>query len=108
MGDDTTTRPFGHALVVGINTPVRKVTKHQSQKIRKKKSRFKTFIKMVNYNHLMPTRYNLDPSELKSVVSADTLESRNKKVDAAKACKKILEIKLMSSEAKWFFSKLKF
>lgn len=44
--------------------------------------RAQTFIKTVNYNHLMPTRYTLD-LDLKNV-AGDVLENTTKKVDARK------------------------
>jgi hypothetical protein len=42
-----------------------------------------TFIKTINYSHLMPTRYNLDV-DLKTVVSGEVLESAAAKKDANK------------------------
>ena len=42
-----------------------------------KHSRVKTFIKTVNYNHLMPTRYTLDV-DLKATVTPDALENATK------------------------------
>lgn len=41
-----------------------------------------TFIKTVNYNHLMPTRYTLD-ADFKNVTN-DVLENSTKKVEARK------------------------
>ena len=49
----------------------------------------KTFIKTVNYNHLMPTRYSLDV-DLKATVT-DALENATKKTAARKEAKKVLE-----------------
>jgi large subunit ribosomal protein L27e len=43
--------------------------------------RAQTFIKVVNYQHMMPTRYQLDV-ELKGVVSNESLENKTKKKDA--------------------------
>merc|ERR1712149_83295 len=54
--DGTQDRPYGHALVVGIDKYPRKVTKPMGKKKVAKRSKIKTFIKVVNYNHLMPTR----------------------------------------------------
>ena len=33
-----------------------KVTKSMSKKLVEKRSRLKSFVKVINYNHLMPTR----------------------------------------------------
>lgn len=42
-----------------------------------------TFVKTVNYQHMMPTRYTLDV-DLKNVVTAEALETATKKEDARK------------------------
>ncbi len=42
-----------------------------------------TFIKTVNYNHIMPTRYTLDV-DFKTSVSHDVLENSTKKVEVQK------------------------
>merc|ERR1712010_237489 len=55
--DGTTDKPFGHALVAGIDRYPRKVTKRMAKKKIKMRSKIKPFLKVVNYNHLMPTRY---------------------------------------------------
>jgi large subunit ribosomal protein L27e len=52
----STQRPFAHALVAGVERTPLKVTKSMSKKMVAKRSRVKPFIKVVNYNHLMPTR----------------------------------------------------
>merc|ERR1712003_215389 len=53
--DGTNSRPYGHALVLGLSKYPRKVTKRSSEKTREKRSKLKTFVKLVNYNHIMPT-----------------------------------------------------
>merc|ERR1712150_44795 len=60
--DGTTDKPFGHALVAGIDRYPRMVTKRMSKKKVKQRSKVKPFLKVVNYNHLMPTRYTVDIS----------------------------------------------
>ena len=54
----------------------------------------KPFIKCVNYNHLMPTRYALDV-ELKSLVTADVVSGGNlpAKQNVRKEVKKLFEEK---------------
>merc|ERR1711904_398402 len=44
--DGTNSRPYGHALVVGLAKYPRKVTKRSSEKIRAKRSKLKTFVKL--------------------------------------------------------------
>ncbi len=48
---------FPRAIVAGIEKYPLKVTKAMGQKRVAKRSRVKPFIKVVNYTHMMPTRY---------------------------------------------------
>lgn len=68
---------------------------------------FQAFIKTVNYNHLMPTRYVLD-LDLKAAVTMDALDSTTKRVAAGKEAKKLLEERFKTGKNRWFFSKLRF
>merc|ERR1712060_459533 len=105
--EGTAGRPYGHALVCGIVNYPRKVTKGMSKVKQDKKSRVKTFVKTVNYNHLMPTRYTLDV-DLNSVVTADALENATKKLAARKEVKKLFEERFKTGKNRWFYSALKF
>ena len=42
-----------------------------------------TFIKVANYQHIMPTRYTLD-IDLKSIVTQEALENSSKRTEARK------------------------
>lgn len=53
-------RRFGHALVAGISRYPRKVTRGMSETRASKRIRVKPFVKYVNFNHFMPTRYLLN------------------------------------------------
>ncbi|KAI3901024.1 hypothetical protein MKW92_020052 [Papaver armeniacum] len=105
--EGTRERPYGHCLVAGIMKYPKKVIRKDSAKKTAKKSRVKAFIKVVNYNHIMPTRYTLDV-DLKDVVTPDALTSRDKKVTAAKETKKRLEERFKTGKNRWFFTKLRF
>ena len=83
------------------------VIKRSSLKKQARRSSLKTFVKTVNYQHLMPTRYNLEV-ELKNVVTTDVSDNSSKKVEAKKESKKLLEEKFKSGKNRWFFSKLRF
>ncbi|XP_059666661.1 large ribosomal subunit protein eL27 [Cornus florida] len=105
--DGTRDRPYGHCLVAGISKYPKKVIRKDSAKKTAKKSRVKAFIKLVNYNHIMPTRYTLDV-DLKDAVSVEVLQSRDKKVTAAKEIKSRFEERFKTGKNRWFFSKLRF
>lgn len=55
--EGTTEKPYGHALVAGIDRYPRKITKSMGKKKQKDRSKLKSFLKIYNFNHLMPTRY---------------------------------------------------
>ncbi|KAK9011388.1 hypothetical protein V6N11_044240 [Hibiscus sabdariffa] len=80
---------------------------HGQIEIETKKSRVKCFLKLVNYQHVMPTRYTLDV-DLKDVVSVDSLQSKDQKVSACKATKAKLEERFKTGKNRWFFTKLRF
>ena len=54
--EGTSSKPYPHAIVAGIERYPLKVHKSMGQKKIAKKSTLKPFIKTINYNHLMPTR----------------------------------------------------
>ncbi|KAL2935770.1 60S ribosomal protein L27 [Bienertia sinuspersici] len=75
LDDGTRGQKYGHCLVAGIDKFSKKLVRKDSAKKQAKKSRVKCFIKLVNYSHIMPTRYTL-VVDLKDVVSADVLQSK--------------------------------
>ncbi|CAL4888458.1 unnamed protein product [Urochloa decumbens] len=106
--EGTRDRPYGHCLVAGLARYPKKVIRKDSAKKTAKKSRVKCFIKLVNFTHLMPTRYTLDV-DLKDVAAGpEALATRDKKVDACKAAKYRLEERFKTGKNRWFFTKLRF
>merc|ERR1711964_338431 len=78
----------------GVAKAPLKVTKNHGKKKLQKRSKCKAFVKYVNYNHMMPTRYLL-PTEFdaKSLVMDAQMESHETKAEARKAVKAILDEK---------------
>eukprot|EP00899_Mesostigma_viride_P022884 jgi/Mesvir1/3780/Mv08187-RA.1 len=105
--DGTSQRPYGHALVTGIASYPRKVSKKLPAKKLAKRCRLKTFVKTVNYTHVMPTRYTLDV-ELKNIVTPESVDTATKKKEANKQTKALFEEKFKTGKNRWFFSKLRF
>lgn len=100
--------PFPHSLVAGIERYPSKVTRRMGKKRIEKRSKVKPFIKVVNYNHMMPTRYTLELEGLKGVVSHDTFKEPTQREDAKKTVKKALEERYQSGKNRWFFTPLRF
>lgn len=71
-----------------------------------KRSKIKPFIKVINYNHLMPTRYTLELEGLKGAISNDTFKEVTQREDAKKNVKKVLEERYTSGKNRWFFTPL--
>ncbi|KAG0201610.1 60S ribosomal protein L27A [Mortierella sp. GBA30] len=104
----TKERGYGHAIVAGIERYPLKITKNMGKKRVAKRSKVKPFIKVVNYNHVMPTRYGLELESLKSVVTLDSFKEPSQREEAKKAIKKLFEERYNSGKNKWFFTKLRF
>lgn len=98
--------PFGHALVAGIERYPSKITRRMSKTRQEKRSKIKPFIKVINYNHLMPTRYTLELEGLKGTLSNDTFKEVSQREDAKKTVKKVLEDRYTSGKNRWFFTPL--
>lgn len=71
-----------------------------------KRNKIKPFVKVVNYNHLMPTRYTLELEGLKGSVTNDTFKEVSQREDAKKNVKKVLEERYTSGKNRWFFTPL--
>merc|ERR1712203_1169145 len=82
--DGTGDRQYGHALVIGMERYPRPVTKNMSKTKLKRRSKIKPFIKVANYNHMMPTRYSVDINFTKSTFNKDafggTIQDRKEQV----------------------------
>lgn len=99
--------PFGHALVAGIERYPSKVTRRMSKSRQEKRSKIKPFVKAINYNHLMPTRYTLELEGLKGALTAETFKEVSQREDAKKNVKKVLEERYISGKNRWFFTPLR-
>ena len=87
-------KTFSHALVAGVERPPMRISKRMSKKKQKRRSTLKPFVKIVNYNHLLPTRFQVTGEfatsghELKTVVTEDKMankETRKKLKNEVKA-----------------------
>ena len=76
------------------------------KKLVDRRSRIKPFIKVVNYNHLMPTRYTLELEGLKGVVAQDTFKEPEARKEARKTVKKVFEERFQAGKNRWFFTPL--
>jgi large subunit ribosomal protein L27e len=98
--------PYPHAIVAGIERYPSQITRRMSKARQTKRSKVKPFIKVINYNHLMPTRYTLELEGLKGAVTADTFKEVSQREDAKKTVKKTFEERYTSGKNRWFFTPL--
>ena len=98
--------PYPHALVAGIERYPSQITRRMSKARQTKRSKVKPFIKIVNYNHLMPTRYTLELEGGKGAVTADTFKEVSQREEAKKTVKKTFEERYTSGKNRWFFTPL--
>ncbi|XP_069700627.1 large ribosomal subunit protein eL27-like [Periplaneta americana] len=104
--DGTSDKQYGHALVAGIDRYPRKVHKRMGKAKIHKRSKIKPFVKVLNYNHLMPTRYTVDLTLEKTTVK--DLKDPMKRKKARFQAKVKFEERYKSGKNKWFFQKLRF
>ena len=135
MNDGTKERGFPHMLVAGMARNPKKVSKKMTEERIAKRIRIKPFVKYVNMNHVMPTRYMSKPElDLNEVLKQfetqevlrqestarvrDPLTNADIKADLKKKVKKVLEKKYREIELnendekaikmKFFFKTLRF
>lgn len=119
-------RHFGHALVAGIDQGPRKITRAMQKADKRnktnkvaKRSRIRPFVKCVNFNHMMPTRYTLDVvDQIKSSFHDETLTNEEIKRKARKDVRQVFEKRYINmgdaknekalTGAKFFFRRLRF
>jgi len=104
----TSDKPYAHCLVAGIDRYPRKVTTKMGKKKLEKRSKIKPFIKVVNANHLMPTRYSVEINFDKNKVNKELFKDPAAKRKARADVKAKLEEKYKTGKNRWFFQKLRF
>ena len=78
-------RKFPHALVAGVERAPRKITRSMGKKKQERKSTIKPFVKNVNYNHMLATRFIVkDDFDFKSIVTDEAMEDPEQRKEAKK------------------------
>ena len=106
--EGTDDRKYGHAIVAGIARAPLKVKKSMSEAKVQKRSRVKPFLKLVNFNHLMPTRYSVEVDMKPLGITPEVVANSAKRTEARKQIKKMFQERYTAGKNKWFFSKLRF
>lgn len=121
-GSKKTGKAFPHALVAGIERTPLKVHKRMKKDKIAKRSTVKPFVKYVNYNHLIPTRFvvagefTTGDKELKHTVTEEKMAQADSRATLKAELKKVFNERFNNPDAEsekqpnvdFFFSKLKF
>ncbi|XP_032263270.1 60S ribosomal protein L27-like [Phoca vitulina] len=108
IDDGPSDHPCSHALVAGIDRCPHKVTAAMGKKKITKRLKIKSFLKIYNYNHHMPTRYSVDIPLDKTVINKDVFRDLAVKCKARREAKVKFEERYKTGKSKWFFQKLRF
>ena len=87
-----------------------------SEKKVSRRSKVKPFVKMVNYNHMLPTRYTLAQTDLdlKGVVDVEKMATQESRKEVKRELRKVFNEKYQKptedtkSHTEFFFKKLRF
>merc|ERR1711967_5842 len=111
-------RPYGYCVVAGVAKAPLPITKSmckptpKMKKLVQRHSRVKTFVKIVNYTHVMPTRYSVENTmvkTLKSYLTQDTYTDQGAKKKFLKSARGVFEAKYKEKDGqRWLFEKLRF
>ncbi|KAK4471456.1 hypothetical protein MN116_004884 [Schistosoma mekongi] len=101
-------KPYGHALVVGIDRYPRRILKRMGKKRIESRCKIKPFVKVINYNHLMPTRHSVNIVFDTKVINKNALGDKSLRKKAKLEAKLKLQQRYKTNENPWFFHKLRF
>jgi large subunit ribosomal protein L27e len=121
-GSKKTGKGFPHALVAGVERSPLKVHKRMKKEKIEKRCRVKPFVKYVNYNHLLPTRFTLSgefaqgDKELKHQITEEKMSAADQRKAVKADLKKLFTDRFNSPDLEsekqgnvdFFFRKLKF
>eukprot|EP00178_Gracilaria_changii_P007342 TRINITY_DN2340_c1_g1_i1.p1 TRINITY_DN2340_c1_g1~~TRINITY_DN2340_c1_g1_i1.p1 ORF type:complete len:155 (-),score=37.96 TRINITY_DN2340_c1_g1_i1:237-701(-) len=97
VDDGTKDRKFGYCIVAGVERPPRRITRAMGKKKIERRSRVVPFIKCVNFNHIMPTRYQVDIGDkLKKIVTADVMKDAALRRGAAGAIRHLFRTRYVA------------
>lgn len=119
--EGTKERKFPHCLVAGVKKAPLFITQKMNEKKQERRTRIGAFVKFVNYQHILPTRYVVSADiDLKGVVTEEKMGSVKLRKDLRKELRNTFTKKYTSQASlkkgekagslhtKFLFSKLRF
>ncbi|XP_077908569.1 large ribosomal subunit protein eL27 [Ictidomys tridecemlineatus] len=107
IDDGTSDCPYSHALVAGIDRYPHKVTAALGKKKIAKRSKVKSFVKVYNYSHLLPTGA-LWVSPGQNCHQQDVFREPAHKRKASRKTKVKFDERYKMGKNKWFFQSFSF
>ena len=115
-------KAFSHALVAGVERAPLKVCKRMYKRRISRRTQIKPFAKIVNYNHMLPTRFQVtgefaqSGQELKAVVTEDKMQNPEGRKKLRQEIKDIFQQRFNNPDkdnekqpaVDFFFKKLRF
>ncbi|KAF6780437.1 hypothetical protein AHF37_00072 [Paragonimus kellicotti] len=106
--DGSKEKPYGHALVVGVDRYPRRIIRKMGKKRMESRCKIKPFVKIFNYNHLMPTRHSVNIAFDTKIINKNSLVDKSLRRKARLEAKLKLQQRYKTNENPWFFHKLRF
>jgi len=116
--EGTKDHPFPHAFVAGVDKYPKRITREMLDKEGgkakvAKRCRVKPFLRIINYSHLLPTRYALDEAQALSqsvfdVLEDGTLGEPSQRKEAKDVVRQNFEERYVTGKNKWVFTPLLF
>jgi len=119
--DGTKERTFPHCLVAGVKKSPLFITPKMHEKKQERRTRVGTFVKYINYQHILPTRYVVSADiDLKGIVTEEKMASVKLRKELRKELRNVLTKKYTSQatvkkgeksgslHTKFLFAKLRF
>lgn len=103
----TKTRKYSYAIVAGVERPPQKVTKKMSEKKIASRTAVKTFVKAINYQHLLPTRFEVKDMPVEDL-KVDQIKDAEKKKELSTQLHKFFTENYKAGKNEWLYRKLRF
>ena len=104
--DDLNNHP--HVLVVGVEGTPKRITGKTSDYQKQKRTTVRPFVKIMNQNHILPTRYTLDLKLDEGFISLEKVLDPSQKKTTKTRLREIMTNDYLQGRNQWLYRKLKF
>ena len=102
-------RKYGHCVVAGVDRAPKKILKCMTKRQIMRRSTIKPFVKVTNWNHIMPTRYTFDIETMGKFLDSEKVDAGQRVGGQIKKKEQnLFQKRFRAGKNRWFFSKLRF